>query len=237
MPLMDVIGPPGLGTQRTSTPRRVFKASDRGYLPGGMIIDGAKARDAGNTGNVDVLRAGQIMGKVTSGGKAAPSILGVTTNLEPAGSTSIQASAAVVTELVRRIGSSGTFKLTGPPSAGGVVVTETVTFSAASSTNITVTAITNTFIAGSFIQPTDGSETPLSFIDDGFPVIKVTDIDGASISSVDWPRVPIAGVVDSSQLLTGDGAWPTDTSLIAWLVARLNGSGNAQFVFDHAYGF
>lgn len=223
---------PGITTPRTASHRTIFLQRSESFLSPGKLIDGAKSRDPGNS-NIDCLRIGLLMGKITSSGLYAPSVLGVTTNAEAIGSTSIEASAAVVTELVRRVGATGTFKLTGPPTANGVVTTETVTYSAASGTTITVTAILNAFVAGSFIQPTDGSETPLTFIPDteGYG-IAVTDRDGASLTAVEFPRFPVSGIVDSSQLLP---AFPSDTSLRAWLLARLNDSHGGQFVFDHAY--
>lgn len=235
--LAQVPGLPGMRAA-TSVDHRVVT---RGgpvpiILPVGKTIAGACTRDTGNTSYVDRVRAGMIMGKISSVvnslgavGDYANSILGVTTNAEAAGSTSIQAAAAVVTELVRRCGSSGTFKLTGPPSAGGVVVTETVTYSAASSTNITVTAITNAFVAGSFIQPTDGSETPLSFLPNGAP-LRMTDHDNNNIQH-EWPGVPLTAIVDSSQLIF----WPSDTSLQSWLVNRLNDAAGGKFIFDHVF--
>lgn len=223
---------PGITTARTASHRALFLQRSETFLAGGKLLSGTYSRDPGNS-SIEVLRIGLLLGKRTADSLYAPSILGVTTNAEAIGSTSIEASAAVVTELVRRVGSTGTFKLTGPPSANGVVATETVTYSAASGTTITVTAISNAYVAGSFIQPTDGSETPLTFIPDteGFGLV-VTDIDGASLAAVDLPRMPISGVIDSSQLLP---AWPSDTSLQAWIVARLNGAGGGQYVFDHRY--
>lgn len=131
---------PGVTSARTTTPRRVFAGGTAQFLPSSQIIGGTASRDATNTGDVDVLRAGKVMGKITSGGKWAPSILGVTTNAETGATTTIEAAAGVVTELVRRVGATGTFKLTGPPTAAGTVRTLTITYSAASSTNITVTA-------------------------------------------------------------------------------------------------
>jgi hypothetical protein len=163
-------------------------------------------------------------------GEFANSIYGVTTNAEAVGSTSIQAIAAVITELVRRRGSTGDFYLIGPGSAGGVIVKELVTYSAASSTNITVTAIANAFIAGSFICPTDGSEEPLAFIPDSAP-LSMVDSDGTRTKK-EWPDLPVGQIVDSSELLP---AWPSDTSLQAWLVSRLNQAGGGKFIFDHLY--
>lgn len=218
-------GLPGLKSQRTVTPRNVFVGNQVTYLPGGKILDGSKARDPGNTGDVDVLRAGILLGKITSGGKYAPSILGLTTNAEAIGSTAIEAAAGVVTELLRRVGTSGTFKLTGPATANGVVETETVTYSAASGTSITCTALTKAFIAGSFIQPTDGSETPLTVLDQPVGGLKVTDDSGTSID-VQLAQLPITGVIDSSQIIH----WPSDTSLQAWIMTRL-----PNFRYDHLF--
>ncbi len=238
MDLSQVVGLPGTRVHTTASYRTVTSGGPlMAVLPRGRIIAGACSRDPGNTTDVTRLRAGIVMGKITSVvnslgtvGFFAPAIYGVTTNAEPTGSTSIQATAAVVTELIRRRGTTGTFNLIGPGSAAGVVISETVTYSAASSTNITVTALTNSFIAGSFICPTDGSEDPLAFIPDGHP-IRVTNQDGTS-QDIEWPTVPVSMVVDSSQLLP---AWPSDTSLQEWLVSRLNRAAGGKFVFDHTY--
>lgn len=225
---------PGIQGARTATHRALFLQRSEMFLAGGKLIGGVSSRDPGNSPDVTVLRIGLLMGKITSTGLYAPSVLGVTTNAEAVGSTSIEASAAVVTELVRRVGASGTFKLTGPPTANGVVATETVTYSAASGTTITATAILNAFVAGSFIQPTDGSETPISFIPDteGFG-IPVVDRDGTSLTAVEFPKLPISGVIDCAQILP---VWPSDTSLRAWLVARLNDGDGGQYVFGGSGG-
>jgi len=225
-----VVGLPGVRSGITSSHRNVLRQGEYSFLAQGKIIDGSLSRDPGNTGDVDCLRAGLLMGKITSGGKYAPSMFGVTTNAEAVGSTSIEAAAGVITELVRRVGSTGTFKLVGPPTANGSVASETVTYSAASGTTITVTAIVNAYVAGSFIMATDGSETPITFIPDGYP-LKVTDSSGSSVSSVEFPQVPVGGILDASQLIN----WPSDTSLQSWIINRLNDAAGGKFVFDHVY--
>lgn len=218
---------PSTTAGRSTSPRLIFKADSKaGFLPGGAVIDGATSRDALNTGDLDVLRDGLLMGRITSGGQYAPAIIGITTNAEAIGSTTIEAAAAVVTELVRRIGASGTFTLTGPASANGVVDSETVTYSAASGTSITVTALTKAFVAGSFIGPTNGAQTPRTFIYSGDHTgIKVTDVDAASID-VPFALVPISGVVDASQIIN----WPSDTSLQAWIEDNM-----PHMIFDNNY--
>lgn len=228
MAILPVPGIPGVNADRTAVQRRVFKAGAYEMWPGGGIINGATSRDPGNnsTTDIDKLRAGLLMGLRTSDDQWSPSILGVTTNAEAVGSVAIEASAAVVTELVRRVGASGTFLLVGPPTANGVVDSETVTYSSAATTIIVVTALTKAFVAGSFICPSDGSQNMLSLIPDGFP-LKVTDNDGASIDT-EWPCIPMGGVIDSSQVLP---AWPSDTSLQAYIMARMP----ARFSFDHVF--
>lgn len=223
-------GQAGVRTAKTARHKIVYAGGNiPNYLPGGRAINALKSRDPSNTDDVAVLLAGLLMGKIT-GGDYAPSILGVTTNAEAAGSVAIEASAAVVTELVRRVGASGTFKLTGPPIASGTVVTETVTYSAASGTSITVTAITNAFIAGSFIQPTDGSEEPITMIPDTYGV-PVLEFDGTAVDSVQFGEIPLDALVYSSQLVN----WPSDTSLRTWIVNRLNDVGRCKFIFDHLF--
>ena len=134
---------PGFATERTHTPRN-FHFDDGAHarhLPGGGIIDGSKSRDPLNTGNVDVLRPGLLLGKITSSGKFAPAILGVLGEAIDATETDIDITTATGTELVRRIGASGTFKLTGPPTAAGTIRTLTATYSAVDSDSVTITAL------------------------------------------------------------------------------------------------
>lgn len=110
-------------------------------VPIAAIIDGTKSRDPDNTGTINVLRAGLLMGKVTTTGKYANSVIGVTTAALGGNQTTLKATAQAVTELVRRVGSSGTFTLSGAEATGQVARSRTVTYSAASGTSITITAL------------------------------------------------------------------------------------------------
>lgn len=244
-------GLPGVQTKRTATRRKVL-LTDLGavFHPGTAIIRGADSRDPTNTGDLDVLRAGMLMGLNSTTGKWAPSIIGTLSTAHTSNSaTTMTLTAATAVELARRIGSSGTFKITGPPSAAGTLITDTITYSAINTTTgvATISTEASDFIAGSFIQDTDGTENPLAIIGDGYG-IKVTDLDDADI---DVPFVHqggekamlMAGQIDSSQIIN----WPTDTSLIKWVVEQLNGLGPTvsvdgsnvvtiplgRFIFDH----
>jgi len=339
---------PGLSAIKTATHRSVFAGDEGqvGYLPNSKVIDGSKSRDPLNTGSVDILRAGLLMGKITSSSKYAPSVIGVSSGALATAGTTLASSAAVATELVRRVGSTGTFKLTGPVSASGTARTLTATYSAVNTTtgDITITALgtnqvdhvrwapaatggnvqirvqkvdgtfvttgniawnatdatflasantaldaaigvagavvataisaTDTdlgmaltysgtgyagktfvtatvaligtsstwaqsytvtaavdgaFVSGSLIQPTDGSETPLSFIPDGHG-IKVTDEDGTSQDTT-FASFPVSGIVRSSQIIN----WPSDTGIRLWIAQQLNALPGAKFVFDHLF--
>ena len=207
---------PQFGAKRTATERLVVLANGV-FVPHGRIIDGALSRDPLNTGEVHLLRAGLLLGEITASGKYAPSIIGVTSGAEAGGSTLIEVSTAVATELVRRIGDSGTFNLVGPPTAGATVVTESVTYTAIDTTagEITVAAITASFIGGSFISPDDGSGDFNSILGDGTG-IRVLDED---LLDIDAPvnNLVVGGLVDQANIVN----YPTDVALIAFVKSEL----------------
>lgn len=140
MPL-ESNGLPGVSSARTATYRRVFKSGTEGFAASSFVINGSLSRDAGNTGDVDVLRAGKLMGKITATGLYAPSVIGVTGEAIDNTETVVDIAAGVATEIIRRIGSTGTVKIVGPPTAAGTVRAVTATFSAVGATSITITAL------------------------------------------------------------------------------------------------
>lgn len=222
-------GLPGIRAAREAVQRLIWRGGVQDLFPGGKQINGTLSRDQGNTSNVDVLRAGNLMGMITATGLFAPSIIGKSNAAYTSGTT-MTLTANTVTELSRRIGSSGTFKILGPPSANGVVAIETVTYSALpTSTTATITALTNDFISGSLILPTDGSEFPMTVIPEGSG-IKVTDPDGSS-QTTPFPEVPIRGIIDYSQIINTS----TDTSIATWIASYMNAVGFGHFVFDNLY--
>jgi len=224
----------GISAIRTASHRALFLQRSETFLAQGRYLDGSLSRDPGNA-DITNLRIGLILGKVTSTGRYAPSILGTTTVATAAADTIVTMSAAVATELVRRVGTTGTFKLTGPAAANGITVTETVTYSAVNTTTgvATVTALAGAHVLGSFVQPTDGSDEPTTFIPDTQAYgVYVLDQNNNNLTNVELPRMPVSGTVDSPQLLP---TWPSDTSLQTWLINRLNGAAGGQFVFDNRY--
>jgi hypothetical protein len=140
--IVPILSRPRIGSERRIAHRTVSRQGFWDFIANGGVVDGTKSRDQGNTDDVALLRPGLLMGKVTTGGKWAPSAFGLTAAAYASG-TSMTLSVAAATELNRRVGASGTFKVTGPPSAAGVVRTTTVTYSAVNTTTgvATITAL------------------------------------------------------------------------------------------------
>lgn len=136
------VGIPGVGSDVTSTPRIIFRdGTVNGYFSQGRYINGSLSRDTGNTGDLGVLRPGLLMGQISATGFYAPAVIGTVGTAYASGTSLVVNNAATGTEIVRRIGATGTFKITGPPTANGTVRTQTVTYSAVSSDSITITAL------------------------------------------------------------------------------------------------
>lgn len=227
--LPSVTGLPRIATKVTASFRTIFRDGQvTGWRSGGGII-GSTARDPGNTGDTNVLRAGLLMGKNSTDGYYYPSILDVLTNAYSAGGTSLVISAAAASHIASRIGATGTLHIVGPPSAGGTLAEEDVTYSAISGTTLTITALLNDYVAGSLLQPADGSEIIRSVIPDGSG-INMFDTDNATAIAQPWPNLPIAGVITMANLLP---AWPSDTSLRRWITDMLcGGGGGGMFIAD-----
>lgn len=233
MPDIGVWGPPGLSSQRTATHRRILHGGFYTYLPGGKTINGALSRDSGNTGDLDTLRPGLLMGKITATGLYAPVVLGVTTGAYTSGGTEITVSAAQAVEIVRRVGATGNVYVIGPPTAAGTVaVSASKAYSEVNTSTgaITIEDIGANKIAGSWVVATDGTHIPRTFIPEDTWGIRVTDIDGNNVNA-DFAKVPVAAIIDSSQLLY----WPSDTSMQAWVKDQLNDVAGCKFVFDDAF--
>lgn len=227
-----ITGLPGIGTARTAHPREVLAGNVQlaQYVPGLCVIDGTKSRDPLNGTDTDVLRAGVVLGKVSASGKYAPSILGVTTAAAAAAATSVSVAPAVAAELLRRVGATGSFKLSGPPTAGGTVATQTVTYSVVNTVTgvITCSALGAAAIAGSFVQPTDGSESAVTLLAARWGQ-KVTDVNAASTDTL-CDALLLAGHVKTANVVN----YPTDASLLAWLKAALRTTCPAM-TFDDSF--
>ena len=234
MTITNLITTPGVGTVRTADLRRIL-CSPQGLMlkPGGIVIDGANARDPLNTGYVTTLRAGTLMGKITASGKWAPSIVGRSTVAYVDNDLTITVSLATATELIRRLGgTTGSLKLSGPPGASGVVAATAVT-----ATNITLNGAASTIttadlnlakVTDSLIQVVDGSETIRGILgnEEG---LRMTDIDGNNLDVV-CDQLIVGGMIDTSQIIN----LPADASTVAWIKAALRAVGYGFYFDDDA---
>jgi hypothetical protein len=159
------------------------------------------------------------MGRVTATKKYANSVLGQTTGATAASATTVQTDVNTAAEIVRRIGATGTFKLTGPPTAAGTVATQVVTYTAVNTSTgaITCSATSAAAVSASLIQPTDGSETILTMVADQYG-IKVTDQTNVNRVDVFDPRLLLGGGTINSQMIVN---YPSDTSLQAYVKAAV----------------
>lgn len=229
MPVTPILGRPGFGTATTISNGRVFRADEgKMYFPHGGSIDGTKSRYYGGGTNLFHLPPGLLMGQVTATKKWAPSILGVNQSAYTSGGTSVTVTAAQATEIVRRVGATGTLLYVGPPSAAGTVASISKAYSAINTTTgvITTADLAANFVAGGFIMVADGTEVPRTVIDDGFGVSIPSDG-----SDCDFPRIPTGGHLDVSKIID----YPTDTSLIAWLKDKMAANGRGLWTFSDEY--
>lgn len=222
------------GTLRT---RNIFATGGSAqYVPTLAVIDGTLSRDTGET-PADLLRAGLLMGKVTTGGKYRPAVLGLLTGAVSAGSTtSLTVPASVAAEVARLIavaGASVNLKLIGPPTAGGTVAVQAVTASAASGTAITISSVVlAAAVVGSIVTPADGSQIPVNVIPNQTG-ISVQDTLGNSIDQAFGQFLRGADLASAQivNLVGDDFGNTTDVSVQAWIKTQLKGAG--LFTFDN----
>ncbi len=258
---LPTTGMPGPKTARTATPRRVLLTEVGAMiLRKNLVIDGSHSRDPTNTGDVQYLQSGLLLGKVTATGFYAPSVMGVITvaDYDKDGSDKLllQVSAATAVEVSRRLTAgaglavASNITVIGPPTANGTVATLTGQADSVNTTTGVITlnaALSADMEMGSLVCATDGSQLPLGVLGGselgwGYPV-KVTDEDEAS---EDQPLIKflVGGQIDASQLINWHA---TDTSLQNWFRAVLNGGvaslnvttamvpARGPFIFDDRY--
>src|SRR5580698_869560 len=125
-------GKPGVVGNYDSQPREVFYSGREfaQFWAPPVTVDGTNSSNPLNAPYIWLLWAGTAMGRVTATGKYANSIVGLTGAAIASGATSITTDINTAAEIVRRIGATGTFKLTGPPATAGTVATQVITYSA-----------------------------------------------------------------------------------------------------------
>ena len=224
---------PGIGTARVATPRRVL-FTDQGamILPNAGVLDGSESRDPTNTGDLVSLQPGLVLGKITTGGLWAPTIVGLTTAAYTTGGVTLTVAAATAVEMDRIAGSSGSseFVCIGAPTATGTVASTAFDHSAINTSTgaVTVTSLGVNKHAGSFICRNDGRGPPLGLLTTDYPV-RVTDEDGDALDQT-LPRLAVGGFAATGQIINYPAA--ANTSLTAWLKAQLRLTGPWAFTDD-----
>jgi hypothetical protein len=215
-------GKPGVLTSYTAVPREVFSANRQfaQFVASPATIDGTASGNPLNAPTTGVLFGGTLMGRITATGKYANSIIGaITSAYAHSGGTTIQTDVNTAAEIVRRIGATGTFKLTGPPTAGGTVATQVITYSAVNVTTgaITVTAGSADAVVGSFLQPTDGSETIVTMLCDAWGVRVIDPISGLRVDVLEPKLLAAGGTINVGSILN----YPADVSMKAWVKVEI----------------
>jgi hypothetical protein len=226
-------GKPGVVGNYTATPREVFYSgrARAQFVAEPVTVDGTLTSCPFNAPYVFQILAGTLMGRVTATKKFANSVLGLSSQALTATATTLQTDVNTAAEIVRRLGTSGTLKLTAPPAAGGTVVTQAVTYSAVnlSTGAVTITATGTAAVSGALIQPADGSETILTLVCDVYG-IKVTDQINVNRVDVFDPQLLLAGGTINSQMIVN---YPADPSLTAYVKQAIKAfAGGVTFSDD-----
>ncbi len=214
-------GKPGVVGNYTSQPREVFYSGREfaQFWAPPVTVDGTNSSNPLNAPYTWLLWAGMPMGRVTATGKYANSILGLSTAAAASAATSVSTDVNTAAEIVRRIGASGTFKLTGPAATAGTVATQVVTYSAVNATTgvITCTALSAAAVSGSLIQPTDGSETILTLLceTDGLQIVDQTHTNRVDVFC--GTLLAGGGTINTGMIVN----YPSDPSLKAYVKASL----------------
>lgn len=241
---MLITGLPGIKTTSTATPRDIFLThTGVEYLSKSLIIDGSESRDSGNTGNLDVLRAGLVVSKIESSGLYATTIIG-TVGTAYTGGTTLNMSAAAATELSRRYGATGTneFAIVGQTDSGGsdedaIALMQFVSHSAinTSTGDVTITDLVNDYgtesliIAGAAVGMVANAQLTNTFILSDQYGIKVTAEDNTTSVDVALAQPLIAGQLNTAKIID----YPdTNGQLANWFKGELNDGKDLKFSDD-----
>ena len=94
----------------------------------------------------------------------------------------------------------------------------------------TTTGVDGRFESGSVVSQADGSQTPVTFLPDGYP-LEVTD-GGGSVAQLEFPHFPIGGIIDPSTFI---GYSAMDASLKTYVKNALSSILGGKYVFKDAF--
>lgn len=222
-------GVSGISAARSASFNRPF-IRDVGYVPGGVIVQGSKWIDPGNTGSTRNIRAGHV-GMLTSN-KVVPAFFGSMTADYADNATSMTVGVATAQRLYQALGDAATIYVLAGTSAPSTLATVLATAVAYTAVNTTTGVLTvpdlNVSLEsdGSFIvgfQPmllggTGGISSPNQALCvlDRAEGVSVIDADANDID-VDVAEAAIEGLLDIDAL----PLWPTNAFVGEVLAANL----------------
>jgi hypothetical protein len=220
---------PRIGQTFTAVHKIVFRQCDwLSALAGGKIINGTYSRDPTNAvADVAVLQPGLLMGKRTADGTYAPSIIGTLTAAYVSGGTTLTAAAATVTELLRRVGTSGNLTLIGGAAAGGVPQVTTVPYSAASGTTITIQATGSGATAVNAVQNLNFAASPSGTFSLGFTLASGQVVWTAPITYSATIATLLANINAATNTLLGTSAVVATGTVVTAVSMTFSGTGYA----------
>lgn len=225
MPVGYVSGKPGIVTVLQAVPNDIFISGRETarWIAVPVTVDGTLTACPSNAPYTFQILAGTLMGRVSATKKYTNSILGLSSAAVTATATQVNTDVNTAAEIVRRIGATGTFNLTGPQVASGVVSSQLVTYTGVNQTSgvITCTAIPNPCVTSALIQPTDGSQNILTILGDTYGS-KVTDITNVNRIDIFDPRLLAGGPAVIRDPMSP--LWPTDPSLQAYVKSAIKGA-------------
>lgn len=224
-------GKPGVQTTYIATLRDIFQGNSElaAYLPMPVTVDGTASSNPSNSPYVWSLWAGMPFGQITSSKKFANSILGLTSAPLGGGQTTLTTDAATATELVRRVGASGTFNLAGGPTTNGpgsAVRSLTVTYSAV---NVTTGAITITATSSGAVSNVNAVEA-VPFVDSTGSGTFTLTIEGITTGAITYSAtntVLFANINTALNATFGTSAIVASGASLAAIILTFSGTGYA----------
>jgi len=229
---------PGMQPLFVSQPRDIFytETDKAQFFAPPPAIDGTASGNGSNQPYNWLLWAGMVIGKESGSNIFATSIIGQSTVALTTSATTLVTDVGTATELLRRLGGSGTLTLTGPPTASGVVASATVTYSAVDTTtgHITISETGVAFVSGSWIGPVDGtqldgSSTVYTLLAEQNGVKVVDQLNTTRVNAYSNRIWTGGGVINTSYIVN----YPADSSMKAYLKGAIRQSvPNATFSDD-----
>ncbi len=217
---------PGVGTLITNQPRDIFWAnrSRAQFIAAPATIDGTLSSNPTNAPYQFYLYAGTLLGRVTATRKYTNAVLGLTTTPQGGGQTTLNTDVNTAAELLRRVGATGTFTLTGPNVASGVVRSKTATYSAI---NTTTGAITITALATAAVSAVNQVNSLVTVDSTGSGTFTLT-IEGITTAAITYNSTVATLITNINNALNatfGTSAIVASGASLAALILTFSGTG------------